>query len=92
MFFVFFAHRRLKPDHAIFGLMMRIGMGSRPATGVNIVLIGDGVKHAMLRRVLSAAAARQRVGPRGRPSEPSRWSDAGAPSGDARVGTGPCRP
>jgi hypothetical protein len=60
MFFVFFPNPHLKPDHAGYWLMMQVGMMIGLATSypVNIVLIRDGVKHAMHRPVLAAAAAR----------------------------------
>ena len=59
-FFVFFPHPHLKPDHAGYRLTMQIGMMIGLATGyaVNIVLIRDGVKDAMHRPVVAAAAAR----------------------------------
>jgi hypothetical protein len=60
MFFVFFPNPHLQPDHAGYWLMMQIGMMIGLATSypVNIVLIRDGVKHAMHRPVLAVAAAR----------------------------------
>jgi hypothetical protein len=60
MFFVFFPHPHLAPDHVAYWLMMQIGMMIGLATSypVNVVLIRDGVKHAMHQPVLAAAAAR----------------------------------
>jgi Domain of unknown function (DUF4396) len=58
MFFVFFPHPHLTPDYVAYWLMMQIGMMIGLATSypVNVVLIRDGVKHAMHRPVLAAAA------------------------------------
>ena len=58
VFFVFFTHPHLKPDHAAYWLIMQIGMTLGLATTypVNIWLVRRGVKHAMGRPTIPAAA------------------------------------
>ncbi len=58
VFFVLFTHPHLKPDHAAYWLMMQIGMalGLASTYPVNVWLVRRGVKHAMGRPTLPAAA------------------------------------
>ncbi len=62
VFFVFFTHPHLKPDHAAYWLMMQIGMALGLATTypVNIWLVRRGVKHPMGRPTLPAAVPARR--------------------------------
>ena len=58
VFFVFFPHPHLTPDHAAYWLTMQIAMALGLATTypVQIWLVSPGIKHAMHRPMLPAAA------------------------------------
>ncbi len=58
VFFVFFPHPHLTPDHPVFWLTMQIAMAIGLATTypVQIWLVGHGIKHAMSRPTLPAVA------------------------------------
>ena len=58
VFFVFFTHPHLTPDHAAYWLSMQIAMalGLASTYPVNIWLVRRGIKHAMSRPTLPAVA------------------------------------
>jgi uncharacterized protein DUF4396 len=59
VFFILFPQPHLEPNHAAYWLMMQVGMMIGLATSypINVLLIRDGVKHAMHRPALATATA-----------------------------------